>query len=160
MSLSLTIPGEPVALQRHRHTRNGRTYNPPANVEYAERIKLAWRDAGSPKVEGPLTLSARFYLPRPRSHHRSGRFSRFLKPSAPALPDGKPDLSNLVKGLEDALNGCAYADDAKIVCYSGCHKLYADHGLPRAELDLWLATAPYLTAEQNRDVTEALLEVA
>lgn len=45
----------------------------------------------------------------------------------------KPDLSNIVKGIEDALNGIAYIDDCQIVDLH-VMKFYSDE--PRVEVVL------------------------
>jgi Holliday junction resolvase RusA-like endonuclease len=49
-------------------------------------------------------------------------------------PTIKPDLSNYLKGIEDALNGIAYIDDSQIVLVY-VTKQYATE--PRAEIRIW-----------------------
>lgn len=74
--------------------------------------------------DAPITLTALFYLPRPKYHYNSkGQVKdRFIN----ARPTGKPDLSNLIKGAEDALNGIVWSDDSLIVGYGDSGKHYAD----------------------------------
>jgi crossover junction endodeoxyribonuclease RusA len=62
-------------------------------------------------LEGPLRLTITFTLPRPRGHY--GR--RGLRPSAPGYPTTRPDLTKLVRALEDACTGLLWKDDATIV---------------------------------------------
>jgi Holliday junction resolvase RusA-like endonuclease len=50
-------------------------------------------------------------------------------------PTKKPDLSNIVKGVEDALNGVLYKDDSQIVNLS-MEKYYSEE--PRLEVTLSL----------------------
>ncbi|MBF0342774.1 MAG: RusA family crossover junction endodeoxyribonuclease, partial [Nitrospirae bacterium] len=70
----------------------------------------------------PLFMSLMFYVPRPQSHtNKRGQPTKAWR----AYPTSKPDLSNYIKGIEDALNGIAYHDDAQIVSESP-HKRYAD----------------------------------
>jgi Holliday junction resolvase RusA-like endonuclease len=49
-------------------------------------------------------------------------------------PTNKPDCSNYLKGIEDALNGIAYIDDSQIVLVH-VTKQYALE--PRAEIRIW-----------------------
>jgi Holliday junction resolvase RusA-like endonuclease len=78
---------------------------------------IAWevrlRRRGQPPLDGPLVLDAHFYLRRPiRGKHK--------------LPIGKPDRSNLLKLVEDALtDGGLWVDDA-LVLGGQCWKAYAD----------------------------------
>lgn len=64
-----------------------------------------------PLLTGPLSLSIVFVIPRPKSHYGK----RGLRPTAPARPTVKPDLLKLARGVEDALTGVIYRDDAQIV---------------------------------------------
>ena len=61
-----------------------------------------------------------FYFPRPKSHFRTGKYSTHLKETAPDMHITKPDASNLLKFVEDALQQCKkwdgfYKDDSQIV---------------------------------------------
>jgi len=66
---------------------------------------------GQAPLEGPLRLAVTFTLPRPKGH--LGR--RGLRPSAPLYPMTRPDLTKLLRGLEDACTGLLWRDDAIIV---------------------------------------------
>lgn len=66
---------------------------------------------GRPLLQGPLKLSVTFYLPRPKGHFGA----RGLKPSAPIYPTVKPDVTKLLRAVEDALTGIVWRDDAQIV---------------------------------------------
>lgn len=62
-------------------------------------------------LEGPLHLELAFYVPRPKGH--TGK--RGLLPSAPPYPAVRPDITKLVRAVEDALTGIVWRDDAQIV---------------------------------------------
>lgn len=49
-------------------------------------------------------------------------------------PTTKPDVSNVIKGVEDALNGVWYKDDSQIVAYGKVGKWYSD--MPRVEITM------------------------
>ncbi len=98
------------------------------------RRRKAWREAvadearawqktyKAPLLEGPLRFEAWFYLPRPKS-----------APKRILLPAKKPDLSKLLRSVEDALTGIIWHDDAQIVT-ARVHKRFAIHFAPHAVL--------------------------
>jgi len=68
-----------------------------------------------PLLDEPVALALIFVVPRPKSHFRTGKNSHLLRESAPDRPTVKPDLLKLARGVEDALTGIIYRDDALIV---------------------------------------------
>lgn len=76
-------------------------------------------------TRAPVALMVAFFLPRPAGH--TGK--RGLRPSAPLYPAKKPDLSKLVRALEDALTGIVYGDDAQIVV-EHVEKVFVSNGEP------------------------------
>lgn len=129
-ALSWSAVIEPVPLARPRVTRYG-TYLPDADRVYREELWMLWRLAGFARrtfepLRGDLFVALTF----------AGSSSR------------RPDLSNLVKAIEDAANPSndggwrgLWIDDVQIV------ELYArirDWGRgvsPRIDLDIWSAAA-------------------
>lgn len=81
----------------------------PWRRDVAQAAGLAMR--GSPLLDGPLALELRFYLPRPKGHFGA----KGLRPSAPAWPTVKPDVTKLLRAVEDGMTGIVYRDDAQIV---------------------------------------------
>lgn len=81
----------------------------------------------TPPLATPVNLAAVFRFPRPKSHYRTGRNADRLRDNVPPYP-GKPDLSKLVRSIEDAMTGIVYRDDSQVVSYDGTCKLWADHG--------------------------------
>lgn len=53
-------------------------------------------------LDGPLSLGIIVYLPKPKSVKREH-------------PTVRPDLTKLVRGIEDALTGIVWRDDAQVV---------------------------------------------
>lgn len=128
MKIQFTVMGDPVAQGRPRFARRGKfvsTYDPPKSKSFKETVKWQAIECGANKklLEGPLKLTLVFRFQRPKGH--SGK--KGLRPSAPAYHITKPDLNNLTKGVEDALEGICYARDQQI-CESYQRKEYADNG--------------------------------
>lgn len=69
---------------------------------------------GRPLLDCPIMLELRFYRRRPRSHYGA----QGLRTSAPAWPTTKPDVLKLARGVEDALTGQVWRDDAQVVVES------------------------------------------
>lgn len=98
--------------------------NGRAVVTDANRKSKGWKAAVAEKagevysgelLDGPLQVVFTFYRPRPASHYGTGRNADKLKPSAPAFPATRPDVLKLARGVEDALTGIVWRDDARIV---------------------------------------------
>jgi Holliday junction resolvase RusA-like endonuclease len=78
----------------------------------------------------PLAVEFTFYVARPQGHYGV----RGLLPSAPSHPTKRPDVLKLARGIEDALTGILWADDAAIVD----EQLYKRFGEPeRTEISVW-----------------------
>lgn len=70
---------------------------------------------GRELLEGPLALALTFVVPRPKGHLGTGRNTGRLRSSAPYHPAVKPDITKLVRAVEDACTGIVWRDDAQIV---------------------------------------------
>jgi Holliday junction resolvase RusA-like endonuclease len=66
-------------------------------------------------LEGALLLEVDFYLARPAGHFGTGRNRGIVRDSAPPFPAVRPDVTKLLRGLEDALTGVVWRDDAQVV---------------------------------------------
>lgn len=108
-----TIPGEPVAMGRHRTTRTGHTYTPKKTVDAKSIIAYTVSQTykGLP-LDKPLRLSVRFCCAPSKAIQKK----QPLELMAEAIPVIKrPDIDNLLKTLGDALNGILWTDDKLIV---------------------------------------------
>jgi len=114
------VPGRPVPLKRPRFGL-GRVYDDQVAIKkiYADSIRYQY--LRGPLQEGPLELKITFYFKRPRKKKKDRYHSC------------RPDLSNLVKFIEDVAIGVLYKDDdciAKIIA----EKKYGD--IEKTEIEL------------------------
>lgn len=118
----LRIEGAP--MPKPRMTRRDRWMPSKAAQRYfawADLVKIVGRalfKRGPLLV--PVLIEATFFLPIPVSCARPERLRRAGTPHVQ-----KPDVKNLIAGLEDALNGIAWNDDSQIVGYEKCCKYWA-----------------------------------
>jgi Holliday junction resolvase RusA-like endonuclease len=151
--ISLIVPGEPVA--KPRQTQRDK-WKPTESVQrfrtYADRLKWVTRQhmKSQAPLGGAVELSAVFYLPIPAgwpvAQQRKAERGEWLHMQ-------KPDLKNLIAGLEDALNGIAWVDDQQICSYGRCLKVWDDGKGPRT------AVLAYVIG-QNADANRARLQRA
>lgn len=137
--IRFTIPLEPVGQMRARHASMGgfsRTYK-HARQKMNEEKLLAFAVQHKPEVpmEGPLTLTVRAYMPIPKSFTK---LKKVMARNGELSPAKKPDVSNILKHLEDCLNGIFWRDDAQIVGIT-VSKHYSDE--PRWEIEIREADA-------------------
>lgn len=122
-TLTVTAYGTPVGQGSKKHVGNGRMVEVAKGhrrwrgvVEAATRQAMTNNPAWD-TTHTALWLTADFYMPRPKSHYRTGRFAHELRPNAPGwLCATGTDLDKLVRAVGDALT-CAGAivDDRRIV---------------------------------------------
>lgn len=115
MNISLVIPGDPVGKGRPRFSRHGHAYTDEKTRRQEKRIKgLFVEKYGSDftPLDGPLEMEILVFYAIPKSVSKKRRLDMLWGRECPIR---RPDLSNVVKLPEDALNGLAYHDDAQIV---------------------------------------------
>ena len=132
MSLFFVVPGEPVGKARPRFTRKGHAYTPKKTSDYEATVRNAFRVAfpGHEPYAGPLAMEVFAYFSVPKSAPAKKREAML---TGATLPTKRPDGSNVLKGIEDALNGIAYDDDSQIVDDS-IQKRYGSE--PRVEVSI------------------------
>ena len=134
--MEIIINGEPKAQKRHRYRRASRriiSYDPSKKDKQALAKQLA-ASMTSPPLEEDVHLMVAFYMRRPKSHYRSGKFSNELKEDSPKLHKSRPDIDNLLKLVMDAATGVLWKDDA-LVSWILTKKEYSSK--PRIELEAW-----------------------
>ncbi len=119
MSFMVTfkVDADPVGKQRARYAKRGNhisTYTPDKTRNYESLIKEAAIEAmgSSEPLETPVTLYLYIRAPIPKSLPKK-RIEACL--NGLEKPIKKPDASNVLKSVEDAMNGVVYKDDSQIV---------------------------------------------
>lgn len=102
--------------------------NTPATAEFEREIghAAAVFMEGRPPMAGALSLTLFAAMPVPPSWSKAKQ-ARAL--AGDERPTARPDASNILKAVEDALNGIVYADDAQLVAVSAVKAFGASPGL-------------------------------
>jgi len=121
-TVSAFIQGNPVAQGRGRIVRVGqhaRIADPAKSRDWKGYAKMCLAAAAPPEpADCPVMMAVTFVFERPKSRKRDNWVSV------------KPDLDNLVKGIQDAGNGILYRDDRQIA-YLVAQKCYVCPKEPR-----------------------------
>jgi len=115
--VTFKVDADPVGKQRARYARRGnfvQTYTPDKTRNYEALLKDAAMQAmgSSEPLETPVNLYLYIRAPIPKSYSKkkvADCLNGFEKPIK------KPDASNVLKSVEDAMNGVVYKDDCQIV---------------------------------------------
>lgn len=117
MEIKFTVPAIPVAQPRQRHrivSTHGKTLamNYTPKTDPVNAFKAACQVAASAAYSGapmdcPISMDVVFVFPRPMSVRKKDGTGRLPHTT-------KPDRDNLMKSLQDALNGLTYRDDSLI----------------------------------------------
>jgi Holliday junction resolvase RusA-like endonuclease len=87
-----------------------------AVIDHLERA-----NAGCEPMQGAISMTAIFFMPRPKSVTR-------------ALPSVKPDLDKLIRAIGDAATQSGVIQDDSQICEIVAHKVYSDVDLPAGVL--------------------------
>lgn len=122
--ITFSVPGTPIPQGSKQAFTNGtKTWLVEANKEiYAWREKvaksarLAMELHRQEPLEGAVSLEIDFIMPRPKTVTR-------------ARHTVKPDLDKLIRGINDAISGICFVDDARVVRINAA-KNYERFGTP------------------------------
>lgn len=102
--------------------RNGRVWPIIRVVDDAGKNNVAWKAAvtlqarsymqGAQPVKDPIKVEFIFYLKRPQTHYRTGKFAHMLREDAPQYHITRPDALKFARSTEDALTGVLWHDDS------------------------------------------------
>ena len=91
--IEFEISGEPKTKGRPRFSKHGHAYTPKATREAEKVVADAWAVSGGQQLNGPVVMECTFYMGTKRVK----------------------DVDNMLKLVQDALNGRAFEDDSQIV---------------------------------------------
>ncbi|MDE5460189.1 RusA family crossover junction endodeoxyribonuclease [Bradyrhizobium sp. CSS354] len=128
--VTITLAGQPQGKGRARaFLRGGHIghYTPEKTRSYEGMIRTAAMDAiaGRPALDEPIEFVLRAIFPVPASWSARKRQQAL---TGEIKPGKKPDLDNIVKAWNDALNGVAYRDDS-LICRMTSEKRYGPQPL-------------------------------
>ncbi len=133
--VTFVVKGNPVGKQRARTftTSKGivRTITPDKTRNYEKLIAYEYkRQCPNTYFTGELTVVINAFYAIPKSWSKKKQKQAL---EGEIRPQTKPDISNVLKSFEDALNEVAYKDDSAIVSVYG-HKYYSNE--PRVEVTI------------------------
>ena len=125
--VNFIVEGVPVPKGRPKFRRIGKfvsTYSPKKTVDYEKLVSDAARVAmGSQEpLETPISLYLYISMPIPDSYSKKRRADCLIGTEQHTK---RPDADNILKCVEDSMNGIVYKDDSQIVNLH-VRKLYAD----------------------------------
>lgn len=131
------VPGDPVGKGRPKFsTKNGfpRAVTPEKTVNYENLVRMEYeKQCGSRFFRSDAAL--RMKIDVYRMPNKSASKKKRAEMIAGAIrPGKKPDMDNIIKAIQDALNKVAYEDDNQIVEVF-VRKFYADEP-PRANITI------------------------
>lgn len=146
--LTFTVHGlaQPAGSKTAGRAKDGRMFvrdSAKRSAPWKQQVATAAGEAcaGAELLTGALHLDVTFVVPRPKGHYGK----RGLLPSAPIYPTVRPDITKLLRAVEDACTGIIWRDDAQIVSQVA-GKQYGEPA--RCEVtvtDLAALTAPTVT---------------
>lgn len=115
MIVRFEVMGTPIPQGSKSSTRWGMREANPKTRPWRDQIAWEARAAmgHEPPLEGPCTVNATFWMPRPKSHYRA---NGQIKPTAPVYSDKRPDVDKLLRALCDGMTTAGvWKDDSQAV---------------------------------------------
>lgn len=115
------IPGKPIPLARGRYSSHGKVWDAQKQAKFGFGIQLVQQLMGAPQplLSGPLFMEVTFYFEMPASRPKCHDSLR----GKPHI--GTPDISNLLKFVEDASERILFPNDS-IIAEITAKKCYDD----------------------------------
>lgn len=128
LSFTVVLPPRGQARARHRIVNShGKTftttYKDAQQQQDEEKLAaLLMHHAPVAPLKGPIWLRIKAFMPIPQSKPK-----KWVADAIAGIvrPETKPDLSNIIKHLEDVMNGVFFVDDRQIVSLEA-EKAYGD----------------------------------
>jgi Holliday junction resolvase RusA-like endonuclease len=113
--VTIVLLGAPVPWARHQGGRSTKPFTPAKQRNNAATLRLYAQNAMFGKhsifyMPVKLDVLAEFEIPKTWSKRKTAAAIR-----GEVRPGKRPDLSNVIKQIEDSLNGVVFTDDALVV---------------------------------------------
>lgn len=127
--IEFRVFGVPGAQGSKVRTKHGMRESSKKVAPWRQDVVAAARQAiahtvGFETFTGPVAVRVTFYLPRPKSHYRSGAHAGELKLLAPVWVTTKPDGDKVLRSTFDALTTAGVWRDDSLAVKFGGEKLY------------------------------------
>ncbi len=110
--------------------------NNPKSKDWMATVAVEAADSmeGTPIFTGPVGVLMRFVMRRPKSHYKKNGELKDLAEKF-HYHATRPDRGKLQRGVEDALTGIVYVDDAQVCC-GPVEKVYGE------QPGVWIEVTP------------------
>ncbi len=123
----LHLSGQPQTKGRPRVVKHGKhvhTYTPKHTKNYENYVRGIGEEHFEKPTDQPVKITMIFRMKRPS--YITWKTIDMVEVGSP----NRPDLSNLEKAVEDALDGVAYRDDGQIYCKRSFKVYHSGDGKP------------------------------
>lgn len=123
MQVKINILGTPEPKQSTRFTKQGFSYQPKKVTMYKDNLKsqiITQLPTGFKPILGAVAVDYKFIFPWKTTHSKKKRLAGKI-----VYKDTKPDIDNLQKSVNDAMNSIVINDDSQI-CSAYVEKFYGD----------------------------------
>jgi len=127
--MSEYIEGSPKPQPRVKAYVRGKragVYTPDTADAWRNKVIEGLERHADKNIGGAFAVKLSFFLKRPKSHYRTGRFSHLLRDDAPEYHVKTPDADNLAKLVMDAITRINYWGDDSQCSLLYVTKAYAD----------------------------------
>lgn len=124
--MNIKIDGIPKPQARPRFSSRGKfvkVYSPKS--DWRKHLEKEFKKLDF-YFDSAIVIDLDFYMPRPKSHYRSGKFSHIKKDNAPEYHISKPDIDNLTKPVFDAMEDAGILSNDSIIIGGERWKTYGD----------------------------------
>lgn len=130
---TFTIEGKAVPWRAPMVTRNGQTFSPKRVRDWEKYVAAKAKEACIPMAPKgtPVSLIVRFHIGVARSWPKKKQKDLLYR-----MHTQLPDQTNLIKAVEDGLNGIAYEDDQQVADLS-VRKMWTRCGEDRVVVSVW-----------------------
>lgn len=127
-------------------TKKGGQYTGKVSMSESSKKVKPWRaavaDAAKVAIEnvmtfddwepyaGPVRVTIRIRIQRPKHHYRTGRYSHLLRDNAPDFVITTPDTDKVCRSTFDALTEAGVIIDDRIIAQLDASKVYCDRTDP------------------------------